>query len=69
MGVPISYDAFAARWDSEDEGPVLKNLVDKFDGNGLTVKTNDITSKDSVGQDQGKSAVSQMAKRATKLGK
>lgn len=67
MGVPINYDAFAARWDSPDEGPLLKKLVAKFDGRGLLVKTNEKepSEKSSVKPNE----VEKMAKRATKLGK
>lgn len=67
MGVPISYDAFSARWDSEDEGATLKTLVDKFDGIGLTIKTNDKEQSPKSGHKE--SEVSRMAKRATHLGK
>ena len=69
MGVPISYDAFAARWDSEDEGPILKKLVDKFDGNGLTLKTQESEPEQGQAQTDAEGEVSRMAKRATKLGK
>jgi hypothetical protein len=67
MGIPVRYDEFAARWDDPAEGPLLKNLVDKFDGHGLTVKTNE---KDRIAKNSHKEKeVSRMAKRATKLGK
>lgn len=56
----IDYDRFAARWESD---PILKQLVDKFDGSGLTIKTNQ---KDQVPQGQSKEReISKMAKRAT----
>jgi hypothetical protein len=36
-GAPdIDYDRFAARWDAD---PILKQLVTRFDGHGLVVKT------------------------------
>ena len=63
MGVQVNYDAFAARWDSEDEGPLLKKLVSRFDSSGLTLKTRE-TELPSKRVDAGKSKVSKMAKRA-----
>lgn len=63
MGIPVRYDQFAARWDSEDEGPILKQLVDKFDGHGLTVKTNQGNELPHSGNKEGE--VSRMAKRAS----
>lgn len=63
MGVQVNYDAFAARWDSEDEGPLLKKLVSKFDANGLTVKTRQ-TELPAKRVDTGRSEISKMAKRA-----
>lgn len=63
MGVPVGYDEFAARWDDPQEGPILKQLVAKFDGHGLTVKTHD---KDPIQQTSHKEReISRMAKRAT----
>jgi len=35
----IDYERFAARWDDPNEGPLLKQFVDRFDGNGLVIKT------------------------------
>lgn len=73
MGIPISYEAFAKRWEEEEglppEQQVLHNLVVKFDGAGVTVKTQDSKQKPEVGGDEESGVVSQMAKRATKLGK
>ncbi len=67
MGIPVRYDEFAARWDDPEEGPLLKKLVDKFDGHGLTVKTNE---KDRAPKTSYKEKeISRMAKRATKLGR
>lgn len=72
MGIPISYEAFAQRWEEEEgmapEQQILHNLVVKFDGTGVTVKTQDSKSKPEVGGEES-GVVSQMAKRATKLGK
>lgn len=71
MGIPVSYRAFSARWDQEDQLPpeqqVLHKLVDKFDGAGVTLKTSE--QEPEVGTDAGQSEVEKMAKRATKLGK
>ena len=57
----ISYDEFNARWGTD---PILKQLVDRFDGQGLVIKT-----KGSMDQpDQGApkpQAMAKMAKRAT----
>ena len=73
MGIPISYEAFAQRWEEEEgmapEQQILHNLVVKFDGTGVTVKTQDSKSKPEVGGEEESGVVSQMAKRATKLGK
>lgn len=66
MGVPISYDAFAARWESEDEGPLLKKLVKKFDGGGLVLRTRE--EQPGKQNDAGQSEVSKMAMSATKRG-
>jgi hypothetical protein len=66
MGVPISYDSFAARWDSEKEGPILKKLVQKFDGGGLTLRTKD--SQPGKENNTAPSEVSKMAMSATKRG-
>jgi len=66
-GAPaIDYDRFAARWDTD---PVLQQLVDRFDGSGLVIKTQTQGDEPEVaqqGQDTG--AVAQMAKSATKRG-
>lgn len=67
MGVPVAYDEFAARWDSPEEGPLLKQFVANFDGHGLTVKTRDNDPAEKTSHKERE--VSKMAKRATKLGK
>jgi hypothetical protein len=73
MGIPISYEAFAARWQEEEGMPpeqqILHNLVVRFDGSGVTVKTQDAKQKPEVSGKEDGGAVAQMAKRATKLGK
>lgn len=72
MGIPMSYRAFAARWDQEDQLPpekqVLHKLVSKFDGSGVTLKTSE-EEPEVGGGEGGQSEVEKMAKRATKLGK
>lgn len=66
-GAPaIDYDRFAARWETD---PVLKQIVDRFDGSGLVIKTQAQSDEPEMGQqDQDTSAVSQMAMSATKRG-
>jgi len=66
MGAPaIDYDRFAARWDSD---PVLKSIVDRFDGHGLVIKTANNAQQSEKGAPQ-PNEMEKMAKRATKLGK
>ena len=56
----VRYREFSARWEKE---PILKQLVDRFDGHGLVVKT---AAKDQPEQGQKKtSSIDKMAKRAT----
>ena len=56
----VGYREFNARWEKE---PILKQLVDRFDGNGLQVKT---AAKDQPEQGKKKTnAMDKMAKRAT----
>ena len=56
----VGYREFNARWEKE---PILKQLVDRFDGNGLQVKT---AAKDQPEQGGKKTnAMDKMAKRAT----
>lgn len=61
-GPNIDYDRFAARWDSD---PILKQLVSRFDGHGVVVKTNAHEPKPGVGEPPKPGLVSKMAKRAT----
>ena len=68
MGVPISYEAFDKRWKQEEQLPpeqqFLHNKVEKYDGNGIVLKTHD--NEEQPGDMSKKSnAVDQMAKRAT----
>jgi len=61
-GAPdIDYDRFAARWASD---PVLKQLVDRFDGQGVVIKTKGAEDEPEQGEPKG-NEVSKMAKRAT----
>lgn len=62
-GMPaLTYDGFAQRWETD---PIFKELVDRFDGTGVVLKTTHkvpaITQKS-----KGDSAVSKMAKHALK---
>jgi len=58
----IGYDEFAARWDSD---PILKQLVDRFDGQGLVIKTKGMADEPEQGKAK-TNGVEQMAKAATK---
>jgi hypothetical protein len=60
-----SYNAFATRWDNPEEGEVLKRFVDRFDGNGVVLKTGDGDSQPMQGQPEKSGQMDQMAKRAT----
>ena len=60
-GAPdIDYDRFNARWESD---PILKQLVDRFDGQGLVIKT---AEKPMPQGSNPAGAVDKMAKHATK---
>ena len=64
----IDYDRFAAQWDAEDETGVLHQLVDRFDGQGLVIKTN-AQGVDQPEQGQGQTGMmAAAAKRATTAG-
>ena len=63
-----AYDAFAARWDDPQEGPLLKKFIDRFDGQGVVLKTNNQEDRQQRGGEK-TGEVEKMAKRATKLGK
>ena len=64
-GAPaIDYDRFAARWDQD---PTLQQIVDRFDGSGLVIKTQAQSDEPEVDQQQQDGGeVAQMAKSATK---
>lgn len=66
-GAPdIDYDRFAARWETD---PILKKLVDRFDGHGLVVNTDAKEPKLPQGQKTGMidRAASAATKRALKV--
>ena len=67
-GHDTSYTAFSARWDDPQEGPILKQFVDRFDGQGIVPKTNNGEAQPEQGGEQ-TGEVAKMAKPATKLGK
>lgn len=64
-GAPaIDYDRFAARWETD---PILKQIVDRFDGAGLVIKTQAQSDEPEVAQQQQDGGeVEKMAKSATK---
>jgi hypothetical protein len=60
-GAPdIDYDRFAARWESD---PVLKQLVARFDGQGVVVKTKGAEDEPEQGEPK-KSKIHQSAMNA-----
>jgi len=64
----IDYDRFAAQWEAEGETGVLHQLVDRFDGHGLVIKTN-AQEPNKPEQGQGQSGMmAAAAKHATKAG-
>jgi hypothetical protein len=64
LGAPnIDYRGFSDRWDAEGEKGILHQLVSKFDGAGLVVKTNE---KEPMPRSSHKEReLTRMAKRAT----
>ncbi len=67
-GAPaMDYVRFAARWDAEENLPPdqqeLRNLVDRFDGSSITLKTHDKDSEVPKGKPK-TSGIQSMAKRA-----
>ena len=67
-GHDTSYTAFSARWDDPQEGPLLKKFIDRFDGQGVVLRTNNQEDRPQQGGEP-TGEVEKMAKRATKLGK
>jgi hypothetical protein len=55
-GIPVDYDRFAARWDEEENAPPeeqhLHNLVDRFDSQGIVLKTKNKENEQPQGQQQ-----------------
>jgi len=60
-GQEIDYDAFKSQFDSN---PQMKNLVDKFDADGITIKTKNKEKDQAVKADKSKSNIATSAKRA-----
>ena len=62
-GQEIDYDAFKSQFDSN---PQMKNLVDKFDADGLTIKTKNKEKDQAVkaDKDKARASVNTAAKRA-----
>ena len=58
----IDYDRFAARWESD---PIIKQLVARFDGQGVVIKTKQPEDTPMQGTPPKPGEVSKMAKRAT----
>jgi hypothetical protein len=56
----IDYDRFAARWESD---PILKQLVARFDGQGVVIKTKGTDDQPEQGEPK-KGLVDKMAKHA-----
>jgi len=63
----VSYDEFAQRWDSQEpDDQILKQLVARFDGQGLVIKTKGSGSQPDMGEpNPGKSSVAAAADQAT----
>jgi hypothetical protein len=57
----IDYDRFAARWEQD---PILKKIVDRFDGQGVVLKTQVHQDQPEQGKPKPKE-LDKMAKRAT----
>lgn len=65
-GAPaIDYERFAAQYDAEDENGILHHLVDRFDQNGLVIKTNVTSPQNQMPAQPATGAVEKMAKSAT----
>jgi hypothetical protein len=62
-GQDVNYDSFKAEFDSR---PEMKNLVDKFDANGVTIKTKNKVQEPGQPGDKNKAmaGVKSSAKRA-----
>lgn len=60
-GQEVDYDAFKSQFDSN---PQMKNLVNKFDENGITIKTKNKSEEPEITSDKSKSSIDSSAKRA-----
>lgn len=63
-GEAFAYDSFKSAYDSD---PQVKDLVEKFDEDGITLKTQESSPEIGASNAGGDNTVSQMAKRATDL--
>jgi hypothetical protein len=63
-----SYDSFKLRWDDPQEGPLLKKYIDRFDGQGIVLKTGEYSDRPEQGEPKKTSMMATAAKRATKAG-
>lgn len=64
-----SYEAFSKRWADPQEGPMLKKYIDRFDGDGIVLKTGENSEQPEQGEPKKeKSAMKTAALRATKAG-
>jgi len=61
-GIPIDYNRFKARWDSD---PILKQLVTRFNDQGIVLNTNNKQEPKGQGQDNGEDDITKMAMAAT----
>ncbi len=73
QGAPfLDYNGFDARWKQEEQLPpeqqILHNLVDRYDGAGLVIKTNnkEQTARGPSDENQAKKKIGQMARHAMK---
>lgn len=62
----FDYRTFKAAYDSDER---LKRMIKNFNQDGITLKTDTDADTSAPQQDTGNTKVSQMAKRATKIGK
>lgn len=60
QGNSVDYDAFKAQYDAD---PTLKDFIDNFDADGITLKTNRSSTEQPVA-DKGTSDINTSAKRA-----
>lgn len=63
-----SYDSFKLRWEDPQEGPMLKKYIDRFDGDGIVLKTGETSDRPEQGEPKKPSMMANAAKHATKAG-